>query len=65
MFRAHSDSRRDAGAWSGAPCSKRKTVHVPDVLADPEYTLCEGAEDWPVSAPCSAFRCCAKETRSA
>ena len=41
-------------------CSKAEPVHIPDVLADPEYTLAEAARDRRLSAPCSACRCCAK-----
>ena len=31
------------GSCSGARCSKVDTVHIPDVKADPEYTLLEAA----------------------
>ena len=37
-----------------------KTIHVSDVLADPEYTFGEAAEGWAVTEPCSAFRSCEK-----
>ena len=66
--RVHADASAQAAAAaasSGAPCSKRQIVHIPDVLADPEYASCEAAADAAAFAPCSASRCCAKELRSA
>ena len=41
-----------------------KVVHIPDVQADPEYTWLRRS-DWADFAPCSAFRCCARVSRSA
>ena len=40
------------------------TVHIPDVLAD-RNTPGPNSSSAETSAPCSAFRCCAKEFRSA
>ena len=50
---------------TGRALLEGKVVHIPDVLADPEYTCDRGAEDWAAIAPCSAFRCCARASRSA
>ena len=49
--------RRDA-------CSKAGPFTCRDVLADPEYTFAR-SQKLAAIAPCSAFRCCAKERRSA
>ena len=38
-------SRRDAAVWSAASLLEGKSVHIPDVLADPEYTQAE-PQDW-------------------
>ena len=48
-----------------APLLEGKVVHIPDVLADPEYTLAEARRSSAASAPCSACRCCARACRSA
>ena len=54
------DDRRARFATNGS------TVHIPDVLADPEYDLqLDGSADRRLSNRRSAFRCCAKERRSA
>ena len=58
--RGHPHRRRDAAPWSGGRCSSRKTVHVADVLADPEYTFLRATRQRSASAPCSACRCCAR-----
>ena len=36
-----------AGAWhcTGRAVARRRTIHIPDVKADPEYTLNRGAEN--------------------
>ena len=46
------------GARSGEPCSNGPTCTIPDVLADPEYTL--DAAKLVVTAPRSALRSCAR-----
>ena len=53
------------GSIVGRVALEGKIVHIPDVLADPEYTLSADARRSAAIAPCSAFRCCAKECRSA
>ena len=58
-------SRPSRGSVAGRTVLEGKTVHVPDVLADPELTLGDAAEELADCAPCSAFRCCAKECRLA
>ena len=45
---------------SGEPSLKRRRVHILDVKADPEFTFSEGLQRGRRSAPCSAFRCCAR-----
>src|SRR5262249_43739533 len=39
-------------------------AHIPDVLADPEYSFVE-ARNWAGIALCWLFRCCGKPSRSA
>ena len=41
----HIPSRRSAGASPDAPLLEGRTVHIPDVRADPEYTLRRGQKD--------------------
>ena len=43
-----------SGALTGA------AIHIPDVLADPEYAYSDIAEMPPAIAPSSACRCCAR-----
>ena len=50
---------------SGGAALEGRAVHVPDVLADPEYTTDRRSEDVAASARCLAFRCCAKARQSA
>jgi hypothetical protein len=50
------------GGVVGRTVFEGKTVHISDVLADPEYTLLEWARQAGI-APRSVFHCCAKETR--
>ena len=63
FMRATSD-HAGRGTLTGRTVLEGKIVHIPDVLADPEYT-------WPNAqrlggfAQCSAFRCCARAFRSA
>ena len=59
-----SDRRRARHRSSADVISESRTVHVADVLADPEYTLSKARRS-AAFAPCSACRCCAKERRSA
>ena len=42
---------RAAGPSAAAPCSRARPVQIPDVLADPEYTLLEGQRGRGVSVP--------------
>ena len=60
-----SDSVRAGARSSGRAVLEGRTVHIPDVLADPEYSIGEGRKDRAVFAPCSACRCCARDVRSA
>ena len=53
------------GSIVGRTVLEGRTVHIPDVLADPEYTFLEGYEALAAVGPCSASRSCAKERRSA
>ena len=59
-----SDSRRGEGRSTGRVLSEGKAIHVPDVLADPEYQLGRGTEAGRLSDTVSAYRCCAREFRS-
>jgi two-component system NtrC family sensor kinase len=51
----------DARTVSGRVLLQRKIVHVPDVLADPDYTW--GARSWAATARSSASRSCEKDRR--
>ena len=48
------------GTTVGRTALEGRTVHIPDVLADPEYTA-RGGQSAAVSGPCSACRCCARD----
>ena len=54
----------ERGSAHGRVLLEARVVHIPDVLADPEYTFLEG-EDRPIFVPSSPFRCCARASRSA
>ena len=53
------------GTITGRAVIEGRTIHIPDVLADPEYSFREGQKDWPDTAPCLASRCCANAPPSA
>ena len=57
-------SRRDADVRHRARLLEGKAVHIPDVLADPEYDLSEAQRLGGVRT-ISGCRCCGKENRSA
>ena len=65
FMQADSDRAGPGNDWSGALCSKESLSILHDVSADPEYAITEASEIAAASARCSAFRCCAKEGRSA
>ena len=65
IMRSHTRSRRDGAAIVGRMLLEGKTVHIADVLADPEYSLARRRRRSAAIAPCSACRCCAKARRSA
>ena len=52
------------GTITGRTVLERRTVQIPDVAADPEYTMSESTTLGP-NAPRSACRCCARTSRSA
>ena len=52
------------GTLPGRTALEARTVHIPTVLADPEYTWREYRRSVDF-APCSACRCCARAFRSA
>ena len=54
----------ERGSATGRALLEGKVVHIPDVQADPEYTLVK-RRGWAVFARFSAFRCCARASRSA
>ena len=54
----------ERGSAFGRALLEGRVVHIPDVKADPEYTLFEG-QDWVITAPFSPFLCCARARRSA
>ena len=57
--------KADRGSIVGRVVLEGKTVHIPDVLADPERGAGAQARDRAASAPCWAFRCCGKESQLA
>ena len=57
--------QRGRGSVVGRTMLDGKTVHVADVLADPEYTNLEIQQEVPAFAPSSACRSCVREIRSA
>jgi hypothetical protein len=57
-------SKVDRGSITGRAALEGRAVHIPDVLADPEFTWHE-AQKRGVIVPRSAFRCCAREVLSA
>ncbi len=44
------------GTLAGRTLAERRTVHIPDVLADPEYTFAERSESRAAIARCWASR---------
>ena len=54
----------ERGTLAGRALLEGRTVHIPDVHADPDYTFDRGRRlgDF---APCSEFPCCARAPRSA
>ena len=46
---AHHPIPAGSGTLPGGPCIEGKTVHIPDVLADPEFRFARGPEDWRLS----------------
>ena len=55
----------ERGSAFGRALLEGRVVHIPDVKADPEYTLRRSARNWGIFAQFSAFRCCARAFRSA
>ena len=49
------------GSVIGRTLIERKAVQIADVLADPDYSYLESAENWRLSHRCSACRFCVKE----
>ena len=60
-----SDRAGPRHASLGESLLEGKRIHIPDVLADPEYTLAEMHEAGRLFAPYLGSRCCAKELPSA
>ncbi len=63
--RVHAKTYPIAGPRDGrlGELSQKATIHIPDVLADPEYAFA-GGQQAAAFERCSAYRCCAKECRS-
>ena len=58
-----SDPARAAASVIGRAAARRQaSSHSPMSLADPDYTLTGLQQGSAASAPCSAFRCCARAT---
>ena len=51
------------GTLVGRTALEGHTVHIPDVVADPEYTWTEAIKRADL-APCSASRCCVRDRPS-
>ena len=62
--REHASSARP-GIADRANALEGKTVHIADVQTDPDYALAKQSQRRRISAPCSAYRCCARAFRSA
>ena len=61
MHRGRIRSRPGAARVVGARCARTaRSIHIPDVLADPEYHRTERQRRRRLSGPCSACRCCAR-----
>ena len=47
----------DRDTLAGRTALEGKSVHIPDILTDPEYTWSEAiAAQWTVFVPCSEYR---------
>jgi hypothetical protein len=55
--------KRERGTAAGCALLERKTIHIPDVQADPEYTF--DAKKFDAYAQSLVFRCCVTAFRSA
>ena len=67
-FRTYLDANPPAagrGSAVGRVAESRSTVHISDVLADPEYKMAAVAEAGGFRTVARAFRCSARATRSA
>jgi hypothetical protein len=53
----------DRGSMCGRVALERRTIHIIDALADPEYTLSQAGHRSSYRTRCSAFRCCATAWR--
>ena len=51
-----SDIRSGRGTFQGRAALEGATIHVPDVLEDPEYEQAGSGSSWAISGPCSLFR---------
>jgi len=54
----------ERGSGFGRALLEGRAVHIPDVKADPEYTLWRG-RDWAITARFSPCRCCARVSQPA
>ena len=54
-------SKVDRGSITGRTVLEGRIVHIPDVLADPEFTWFEATRNAGIISPYSAFHSCARE----